>query len=93
MSETLLTHPYSVTFSQQIFLAKIVGTTADGMDPWEHSTQQYIADETFKGNRGFYFHSNNDKDLRDKFAKENNKLFSVLESIIKCKAIFTSHQT
>lgn len=48
MSETLLTLPYSDTFSEQIFLKKIVGTTADGITPWEHSTQRCIADETFK---------------------------------------------
>lgn len=68
MNETLLTLPYSVTFSWQIFLATNAGTTADGTTPWEHSTQQYIADETFKENRSFYSPSNNDTHLSDKFA-------------------------
>lgn len=68
MTETLLTLPYSATFSQGIFLVKIFRTTADETTPWEHSTQQHIVDETFKGNRGFHFPSNNDNDLRDMFA-------------------------
>lgn len=74
MSEILLTLSYSVTFSQGIFLVKIFGTTADETTPWEHSTQQYIADETFKGNRSFHFPSNNDNDLRDMLAYEINNL-------------------